>query len=295
MSTVLMNQLRGSLEAIDRRGFLGGSDMAAILGLSPWKTPYQLYLEKTSDYVPETDLQKQKLFRRGHLLEPVVVQMVREEYDLEITASNQRYYDKEFPFLSCEIDFEYMDTDGIQNADVKTVNLGAVSQWGAPGTDDIPVYYTVQFLFGQMITGRERTLCPALIGNDLRLYRVLRDEDAIAHLRAKAVAFWELVEKRTPPPLTSLADVDLAWPRDAGRVVEATAEIAALIEQHKLLRRSSAGDDAKCELLEIEIFKFMGDASEIVSPEGKKLATRKWQERKGYSVAPASFRVFRAA
>jgi predicted phage-related endonuclease len=189
-----------------------------------------------------------------------------------------------------------MDLDGRQNADVKTVHPRAAGEWGEQGTDEIPVYYTVQFLFGQMITERDRTLCTALIGaDDLRVYRTERDEDAITWLREKAIDFWEMVQTRTAPPITTIEDVNLAWPQDSGKAIQATAEIEEMIAHHKLIKRSLAGDEAKCDLLELEIFKFMGDRTEIVDGDGKRLATRRLQERKGYTVQPATFRVFRAA
>lgn len=292
----LLDTTAPSVEVIDRRKFLGGSDMAAVLSVSPWKTPYMVWLEKTGQHVEEIDPVRQKYFRRGKLMEPVVIQMVREEHGLEIISTNQRYTDKLLPFLSCEIDFEWMDLNGPENADVKTANPRMARYWGEQGSDEIPVYYTVQFLFGQMIRERNRTLCAALIGSDdLRVYRTERDEPMITYIREKAEQFWELVETRTAPPMTSIEDVNLAWPKDSGRVLVATDEIAEMIERHRLLRKSIGGDEAKAELLELDIFKFMGDSTELVDQQGKRLATRKLQERKAYTVQPASFRVFRTA
>jgi hypothetical protein len=129
----------------------------------------------------------------------------------------------------------------------------------------------------------------------LRVYRTERDQDAINYLRGKATDFWEMVQTGHPPPITSIEDVNLAWPRDSGKAIEATPEIAEMIERHKLLKKGLAGDEAKCDLLELEIFKFMADATEIVAADGRRLATRKVQERKAYTVQPATFRVFRAA
>lgn len=295
MITGIEQQLKASLEAHDRAKYIGGSDMAAIIGCSPWKTPYQLWLEKTGQYIEPIDPERDKLFRRGKLLEPVVLEMARQEYGLEILATNKRYYDSELPFLSCEVDFEWMDVDGPQNADVKTIHPRVAYQWGEQGTDEIPVYYTVQFLFGQMITERERTLCTALIGaDDLRVYRTERDQEAIDYLRGKAIDFWEMVVTGNPPPITSIEDVTLAWPRDSGKAIQATPEIIDMIARHKLLKKSLAGDEAKCDLLELEIFRFMADRTEIVDGDGRRLATRKVQERAAYTVQPATFRVFRA-
>lgn len=282
--------------ALDRKQFIGGSDAAAILGISPYRTPYQLWLEKTSQQEDEPDPARERIFRRGKLMEPVIVQLAKEEYGLEIAAKNQRFFDPEFPFMSCEIDFEWHDLSGIQNADCKSASPFTAHLWGKEqGDDQIPDYYTTQFLWGQMITGRQRTLCVTLIGSDdLRVYRVERDDEMIGFMREKAVEFWSMVENRIAPPITNLEDIRLAWPKDKGERIEATPEIIEKVERHKLLGKVIAGHEAERELLEVDIFKFMTDRSELVGPDGKKIATRKLQERKGYTVEPTTYRVFRA-
>lgn len=285
---------RPSEGAWDRRHFLGGSDMAAVLGLSPWKTPYQLWVEKTADAVEEVNPKREAFFKRGKRLEPYVINWVREDFGLDIVATNQRFTDPELPFLSCEIDFEHMD-DGIQNADVKTAHYSKAKEWGEEGTDEIPDQYTVQFLFGQMVTGRSGTLCCTLIGaDDLRIYRVPRDEAIIRHIREKAIEFWEMVETRRAPAITTLEDAKLAWAKDNGRAIQATPEIEEMVERLDLIKRGIAGDQAKADLLQLDVQKYMADHTELVDSHGKKLASWKKQARKAYTVEATEFRCFRA-
>ncbi|MFY1991373.1 YqaJ viral recombinase family protein [Achromobacter xylosoxidans] len=60
--------------ALDRTRFLGGTDMAALYGVSKWKTPLQVWAEKTRrDAYREDDPAKTKVLNRGKRLEPVVV------------------------------------------------------------------------------------------------------------------------------------------------------------------------------------------------------------------------------
>jgi predicted phage-related endonuclease len=108
----------------DRRGFIGGSDVAAIFGLSPWQTPYDLWEQKTAtEFVaPMIEPKREKMFRRGKRLEPWVVEMLEDERGIYVVRRNQIYYDAEFPWMRCEIDFEYMDDEhGICNGDIKTI------------------------------------------------------------------------------------------------------------------------------------------------------------------------------
>lgn len=282
-------------QAHDRRKFIGGSDMAAILGRSPYATPYQLWVEKTAEEPPPPpDAKRQRLFDRGKILEPYVIEIARREHQLDIVARNQRFFDPVDPFLSCEIDFEHRDGGAIENADVKTVHFSRRHEWGEPGTDEIPTNYTIQFLFGQMVTQRESTLCMGWFSIDeMQPYRVRRDEDLLAYMRDKAREFWELVETRTPPPLTTLEDAKIAFPRDLVPKVEATAEIAQMVERLRLLNTAIAGDEAKASLLELDIKRFMGPATELVDAQGRKIAAWKTQAKKSYTVAASECRVFR--
>lgn len=270
--------------------------MAAILGLSPWKTPYQLYLEKTAEAPPESNDSGVK--RRGRRLEPVIVDWMREDYGLKIVSHNARYADKEFPFLSCEIDFEHDEMENgvvvTENAEVKTVHPSHAKDWGDEWSDEIPLYYTAQAAFGQMITERESTLFAVLIGaDDLRAYRVKRDDELIATLRQKAIQFWELVERRTPPPIISLQDARLAWSQSQPGSVTATDAIASLVEELRYTKKIISGREAEAELLELHIASFMQDKEQLLDARGNRLATWKTQKRKGYTVEPTEFRVMR--
>ena len=282
-------------QVMDRRSFLGGSDMAAVLGLSPYATPYQVWCEKTAEHAPEPDPQRAIYFRRGKMLEPYVIEMAREEHGLDVVARNRRYIDPELPFLSCEIDFEHEHGGALENADVKTVHMSKFKEWGEPGTDEIPQHYTVQFLFGQMVTARDSTLCMALFGMDrLEPYRVRRDAAVIGWMRQRAVSFWEMVQTRTAPEVTTLEDAKLRWARESGvRQIEASAEVIEIAHRLRLLRSSMAGDQAKCDLLELDLKKFIGDHEEVVNSQGERVATWKTQARKAYSVQAGESRVLR--
>ena len=90
---------RSGMSTMDRTRFIGGGDVAAILGVSPWKSPFRLYQEKTGAYVEEITLAKQRIFDRGHRWEPVVVEMLDRRtsgprHDVQIIARNARYLDR---------------------------------------------------------------------------------------------------------------------------------------------------------------------------------------------------------
>ncbi len=124
----------------DRRGVLGGSDIASILGVSPFRSAYEVWEEKTAEeFVPPfVEPEREKLYRRGKRLEPWVMEMLEEEQGIKIWRRNQRYIDPEYPFMTCEIDFEYWDDEGLNNGDIKTVSPFAAGDWGSEDTDEFP-------------------------------------------------------------------------------------------------------------------------------------------------------------
>lgn len=92
---------------MNRMGFIGGSDVAAILGVSPFKTPHELWLQKTGR-APREEVtpEQQKRFDRGHRLEPVVLQMLIDRlqddgHEVELLQRNKYYEDAEHPFMRC--------------------------------------------------------------------------------------------------------------------------------------------------------------------------------------------------
>ena len=166
---------------VDRTKFLGGSDVAAILGVSPWRNRVDLWADKITPRVE--DGQNAAAKRRGHRLEPYILDMIREEHGLEIVRANERYIDKEVPFLAAEIDAEYRDDAGEQNIEIKTVHPFKAKEWGDIGTDSLPLHYIAQVQHGLGVTGRDICKVFALIGDELKPYTVTRDDELIRVMR----------------------------------------------------------------------------------------------------------------
>lgn len=239
---------------LDRRGWIGSSDMAAILGLSPWKTGYELFLEKTGQVEQaDADPEKAKLFRRGKRLEPIICQMLTEERGLEIVARNQRYVHPDYPFLACEVDAEAMVDGERVNVEAKTAHQFTAWKYGAEGTDQVPVEYACQAAFAQMVTRRNRTIFGVLFGaDDLVTYDLPRDLATEAEMLKRAVHFWrEHVLKGVPPAALNLPDVERMLRRTPPTLVDATPEVVELLTK---LEESRAAERAAHE--EVDEFKF---------------------------------------
>jgi putative phage-type endonuclease len=218
----------------DRSTYLGSSDIAAVLGISPWKTPYAVWEHKCYGITEQSDEQRDKILRRGQLFEPIIIDMLMDEYDYDIPRRNVRYSDPKFPFLQVEIDAEEEDFDGnVRNVEIKSVSQWSAKEWGAQGTDEIPIWYTAQVQFALMVTGRKETIVAALVGtDDLRHYVVQRDEEIIKYIRECAVQFWNKnVLERVPPPLKDADDAEKMMARFDGITLIATDEMRKTIKR----------------------------------------------------------------
>ncbi len=275
------------IHAPDRASYIGGSDVAAILGVSPWQSAFMLYQKKIGAYVEEITPAKQKLFDRGHRWEPIVVEMLIDElrdrgHEVEIVARNQRYQDPEIPFLAAEIDLELLVDGEPVNGEAKTVNPFAAKLWGDEDTEDIPIYYAAQIMHGLMIVPRRRTVIAALTGFDdkPRVHWIERDEETIAAIRAKEVDFWQRVQSRNAPDPTEPEDVKWLYQRDGGTVIEADDELVLAINELKDMKAKAKSLDALIELSATRIKARMGEAATLIYG-GKPLAT--WKNNKDSS------------
>lgn len=263
---------------VDRRKFIGGSDAPVILGLSPWRTPYQLYLDKITPPVAEVDTAKARIFQRGHRLEPYVRDMLAEEEQIEIVGVNNRYIDPEFDFLACEVDAEYFDEElkSMQNIEIKTSMFGNRS-WGEEYTDSIPVYYQAQAMHGLMVTGRQVCVFGVLIGiDDFRVYRINRDDEIIAGIRQQEVEFWQRITNQNPPEATTPEDILKMYPTDNGSTLELTGEMLnhynAMTHAKAMIKQYSADAEQAENALKIA----MNQASALTL-DGKHMVTWKTQ------------------
>ena len=264
----------------DRRKFLGGSEIAAVMGISPWQTPVELWKDKTGRAEPRAiDPVREGILRRGKRLEPIVREMAIDKLrqrglQVELVAKNRRYFDGEMPWLTSEIDFEVVlsgvaEIDGTEvrfhrelvTADCKTAAGFARRGWGAEDTDALPLYYAAQFMQGLDLTSLDRCLCAALIGlDDVALYWVTRDDVTIAAMRQRAESFWvDHVLADVPPDPIKYADISELYPVDNGRTLEATEDVAAAAREHRSLGRQIKTLEAQRDALAMQIGDYLQD------------------------------------
>ncbi len=242
----------------DRLTGVGGSDAAALLGLSPWRTPLQLYLEKVGEGPapePPTDAQ-----RWGTMLEA----LVRQEYcnvtgdTVTVPATMLRH--PRYPWMIGHL-------DGITGSgkvyEGKTARFA--TGWGEPGTDEIPDYYLAQVQHYLMLTGADAADVAVLIhGSDFRIYTVPADPELQALLVEEEGAFWQRVVNRQPPDPVTVEDAARRWRRSRPQGVQASEEVLALVQQLRDTREALTRYEVVQEAVQLQLLQAMGEADTLL-------------------------------
>ena len=252
-----------------RKTGIGGSDVAAVLGLSPWKTPLGVWMDKTgrSDQVEETEA-----MYWGNVLEDIVAREFARRHEVKIEKRNKLFRHAEHACLVANIDRWIV---GGEILECKT--SGWARDWGEDG-DNVPFPYLCQVAHYMNVLDVPAAWIAVLIGgNKYRDYHIPRNERLEQAIVTRCVEFWNRhVIADIPPPPQSLADVEALY-REGGSEgsVIAPAEIEAAV--YDLARRKLEIKELAelAESLEMQIKAAIGESSELVAPDGSPLATWK--------------------
>ncbi len=266
-----------------RRTGIGGSDAPAVLGLSPWSTPYDVWEDKTGEAAAKFPDSEAMIW--GRVLETAILGEYRRRTGLPTTEVGLLRHPGT-PWLICSPDAVVPQDNAI--VEIKTTRHSA--GWGDEGTDDIPLHYLVQVHHNLIVSGAARADVAVLIaGSEYRLYHVEPDPELHAQMLDQETEFWRAVERREPPAPKNIGDAVRRWGRIAhpGGIV-ATRELVSAIEMLREIRSGIKEDEARSDQLKMEIMAALGETADtLVDDAGNVLCT--WRMDKGrasYTVAP---------
>ncbi|MBR8165578.1 YqaJ viral recombinase family protein [Burkholderia vietnamiensis] len=193
-----------------RKNGIGGSDAAAAVGLSPYKSQLELWMEKTNrdSNLPRTDpddTTSPTYF--GTLLEPIVAASYTKQTGNRVRRVNAVLRHPSIPWMLANLDREVVGVPDVQILECKTAGEFGARLW----RDGVPEYVQLQVMHQLAVTGKQAAdVAVLLCGQQLEVHRVWRDDELITRLIELEAAFWRYVETDTPPPADGSDSADRA-------------------------------------------------------------------------------------
>jgi len=253
-----------------RRKGIGGSDAAAILGVSPFNTARDLYYDKLG-IVSATDEEANWVQKEvGHLLEDLVAKIFSKKTGFKIYQIKKMFYHPDYPYMLADLDYFVELPDGKKAIlEIKTTNYNATGNWWLDGKEVVPVNYEIQGRHYMAVMNIDRVYYCCLYGNtedEVIIRHIDRDEMFEQELIFLEGDFWENnVKAKNPPPYLENGELILESLKKHSGNGDADAPCVELdvITSSKLrylleLKEAKSQSDAVCKRLENEIKRYQG-------------------------------------
>lgn len=182
----------------DRRTGIGGSDAAVLLGLSPWSTPYTLYLDKIG--ATELQLEQNEPQLWGTKLEGLVADHYAEVTGRTLWAGTEMERSQERPHMLANTDRIIIKSDRVAEAGVYEGKTAAGWKAGEWADGKVPLIYQIQLQHYLYVLNMQWGSVAVLIGGQRFEYTDLdRDDRFLTAYLPKADEFWRRVQERDPP------------------------------------------------------------------------------------------------
>ena len=227
---------------------IGGSDVATILGLNPYKSVFTLWLEKTGQIEPP--VLNNEYIEWGNILEPVIREKFAKETGFEVEENHWVMLHDQHDFMVANVDGEVTDPQfaGKKGVlEIKTAGERMRDQW----ENGPPNHYMLQLQHYLAVLDYSYGYVAVLIGgNTFKYYLVERDDYVIDNIIQAEAEFMEMVENGVAPEISGHAsDSDYlasAFPEDNGEIGELSdilevyaKQYFSLQEQMKILQEEA--------------------------------------------------------
>lgn len=272
-----------------RRTGIGGSDAAVVLGISPFKTPLQLWAEKLR--LLDDDVEQTEPIRWGKLLEPVIAEEWGRENGHALVDLGRWTVlrSRSTPFMLATLDRVIFAGNGNGVLEAKNTNAFRIEEWEA---DEPPTIYAVQVQQQLAVTGYDWGVLVALVGGQkLRWFLIERNQRFINMLQEEEHDFWRLVQRRQQPPVDDSKMTEEALRRlYKTEVEEKTVDLGMSgldwdREREEAIALIREGTRRK-RLIDNLIRASMGDAEVGLLPDGGRFTWR--TEHRREHIVPAS-------
>jgi len=239
---------------LERKQGIGGSDVAAIMGLSPWRTALDVYNDKLSpinlEEEPHDDL------KRGIRAEKYILEEYAENTGETLLCNIPTFVDSQYPFMRGNVDAKLQS----QNVIVEAKSTKAsISSWDS----GIPEHYRLQVAYYAMLADSDRVDIPVLFsGWRYGCYTYWRDAEFEAQIKIAVINFWQnhILKNITPEP-QSLAELQVAYPIINSEVtIKADEDIRNTVSELQAVSAKRKELEATEKCLKQSIQQYMGEA-----------------------------------
>ena len=262
-----------------RRGSIGGSDAGVVMGLSPWKSPYTLWLEKTGQ-LKEEDKSDCDAVHFGNVLEGVIAGEFCQREGKRVKRCGL-YRSKDFPFLTGSF-------DRLLIGEAAGLEIKTASAWKGKAWDDgqIPPPYYLQCQHYMLVSGFSHWYIAALIGGQkYSCWKVERNESDIKALLEAEKDFWDKVQRGIMPGLDgSPSTTDALKAIYGGGQVEPVSlphDSLKLVERLEELKELKEGLELEARGLQNQLCVMLGDAEVGIIGEGETSRKVSWKSYPG--------------
>jgi putative phage-type endonuclease len=261
--------------AVRKQG-IGSSDAAAAVGLNPYKSQLELWLEKTGrdTSLPKLDPNDEESPAYwGNILEPIVATHYTKRSGHRVRRVNAvlQHPDPKLPWMLANIDREVIGADDVQILECKTAGINGARLW----KEGVPEHVQLQVMHQLAVTGKQAADVAVLLGGQhLEIHRIERDESMIARLIDLERLFWDYVVSDTPPPADGTESAEAAlrclYPEDNGQTLDFSQhpELATTYRELKAVRQSIAQQETREAQLKQALQQAMGAATRAEFTEG---------------------------
>lgn len=242
-----------------RKDGIGGSDIGSIIGVNPYSSPFNVFIDKTTDYVK--DLSDNEAVYWGTTLEDIVAKEFEKRTGKKIAKVNAVLASVQTPFAYANIDRRIVGEKA--GLECKTTNAFNSKEWE---NNEIPASYICQCQWYMYVTGYKKWYIACLIGGQKFVWKEIeRDDELIGYMVERASEFWNNnVLKNEAPPADGSANcteyIKEKYPEDNGEAIMLTGDYISLIDELMLLKNKKKAFEKDIAEIENQIKQYLGEA-----------------------------------
>ena len=278
-----------------RKSGIGGSDVAAVLGLSPWRSPLDVFEDKTDDaalreFKESKPTGETRALYWGAALEGEIAKAYTITTGRKVMRYTRILRHPDYEYIVGDVDRLVYCEDGgrpfkantgeivtDRGLEIKTSRFKS-EEWGDDGSDNIPVPYYCQVQWYMALAPSVRVFDVAVLfgGSDFQIFTVPRNDELIGKLIAKVAEFWQTyIVTRTAPPPRTFEEVKRLHPAANIPKITASVELEKLVRDLAAATARRKADEAAESGLKFQVAAQMGGAELAELPDGTPLCTFK--------------------